>query len=218
MAVERLAGLPADLHLRPLAPLDRCRVQVLVPHRSALVLGSTQRPASVDAEALARSGLDLVRRRSGGGAVLVTPDDPLWVDVDLARADPRWDDDVTASFAWLGAAWAGALGELGLDVTVHAGPYEPGRWGGLVCFAGRGPGEVFLGGRKVVGIAQRRTRAGARFQSALARRWDPGPLVELLVAPDRRAEARSALADVAGGVDVEPEAVLSALARRLAPA
>ena len=40
-------------------------------------------------------------------------------------------------------------------------------WCPLVCFAGVGPGEVLAGGRKLVGISQRRTRAGARFQCAV---------------------------------------------------
>jgi lipoate-protein ligase A len=215
VAVERLEGLAAELHGRALEPADRCRVQVLVPRRPALVLGSTQRSDAVDDDALARRRLDLVRRRSGGGAVLVTPDDPLWVDVDLPRGDPRWADDVTASFAWLGAAWAGALGDVGLEVSAHPGPFEPGPWGRLVCFAGRGPGEVFREGRKVVGIAQRRTRAGARFQCALARRWDPEPLVDLLVEPGSRTAARAALADVAVGIDVDVDAVVAALAARI---
>jgi lipoate-protein ligase A len=148
------------------------RIEVLVPTTSAVVLGSTQ--AMPENEAI---GLDVVRRRSGGGAVLVTPDDPVWVDVDLPAGDPLWSDDVGHSFLWLGEAWAAALAALGLDGEVHRGPFEPGRWGKAVCFAGRGPGEVFVDGAKVVGLAQRRTRAGARFQCAVLRRWDPEPLI-----------------------------------------
>ena len=52
---------------------------------------------------------------------------------------------------------------------------------GAVCFAGLGPGEVTVDGRKVVGISQRRTRAWARFQCAALGRWDPAALAELLV-------------------------------------
>jgi hypothetical protein len=44
-------------------------------------------------------------------------------------------------------------------------------WSSRVCFAGTGAGEVLAGGRKVIGISQRRSRNGARFQCALYRHW-----------------------------------------------
>ena len=186
------------------------RVEVLVPTEPALVLGSTQTDDGVDA-----GELTVVRRRSGGGAVLVAPDDPLWVDVDLPADDPRWDDDVGRSFSWLGEAWADALDDLGVAAEVHRGGFEPGRWGRTICFAGRGPGEVFVDGAKVVGLAQRRTRAGARFQCAVPRRWDPTVLVEALLAPAERAAALEDLAAVARGPGVAPDALVVALLARL---
>jgi lipoate-protein ligase A len=184
------------------------RVEVLVPTVTAVVLGSTQ-------AAPADAGDDVVRRRSGGGAVLVAPDDPLWVDVDLPAGDPLWDDDVGRSFLWLGEAWAAVLRDLGLDAEVHRGGFEPGRWGRLVCFAGRGPGEVFVGGAKVVGLAQRRTRAGARFQCAVPSRWDPGRLVDVVVPAADRDGAREELVGVARGVDADPVDLVAGLLRAL---
>lgn len=174
--------------------VDVPTVTVLVAEAPAVVLGSTQ-PTP---DGPGPQGWEVVRRRSGGGAVLVGPDDPLWVDVDLPAADPRWRDDVGESFLWLGRAWAAALGG---GVVVHEGRFDPGRWGRAVCFAGRGPGEVFLGGAKVVGLAQRRTRDVARFQCAVPRRWDPEPLISCVVPPHDRARARRDLAAVAQGVD-----------------
>jgi lipoate-protein ligase A len=86
------------------------------------------------------------------------------------------------------------------------------QWSDLVCFAGIGPGELFVGDRKLVGMSQRRTRAGARFQCALPRRWSPEPLRSLL----RPAPAVGALdacgADV-GQVPVED--LIDALVRAL---
>jgi lipoate-protein ligase A len=186
------------------------RVEVLVPTVPALVLGSTQGADDLDAGDLA-----VVRRRSGGGAVLVGPDDPLWVDVDLPAGDPRWDDDVGRSFLWLGEAWAGALADLGVATAVHRGAFEPGRWGRTICFAGRGPGEVFLDGAKVVGLAQRRTRAGARFQCAVPLAWEPETLVSALVAPAERDRARADLVGVARSPGVAPGPLVDALLGRL---
>ena len=67
----------------------------------------------------------------------------------------------------------------------------PGRFGDLVCFAGRGPGEVFHGDRKVVGLSQWRAREGALFSSCAYLRWDPAPLLALV---DVDEEARAGLA------------------------
>ena len=44
------------------------------------MLGSTQRDDVVDGEALHLAGLEVVRRRSGGGAVLLVPDEHVWID------------------------------------------------------------------------------------------------------------------------------------------
>jgi hypothetical protein len=51
-----------------------------------------------------------------------------------------------------------------------------------VCFAGIGPGEVVTGDDKLVGISQRRSRAGARYQCAVHTTWSPQALVDLLLA------------------------------------
>lgn len=181
----------------------RRRVAVCRPTARAVVLGSTQRPSVVDAEAARAAGLDVVRRRSGGGAVLVAPDDPVWVDAWVPVADPLWSADVTGAFAWLGATWAGALSRLGLgDVQVQgAGPGACTRWSSLVCFGGVGAGEVSVDGRKVVGLAQRRNRAGAWFHGACVLRWDPTLLLEALdLSPGERAAAATGLGTAVIGV------------------
>ena len=158
------------------------------------------------------AGVDVVRRRSGGGAVLVVPGDLLWVDVVVPAGDPLWEADVGRAFHWLGEVWAGALAELGVDGVVHRGGLVASRWSGRVCFAGLGPGEVTVaGGAKLVGIAQRRTREAARFQCAALGRWDPAALVELLaLAPEERTDATAELAAVATGVGVGLDQLLDA--------
>jgi len=84
---------------------------------------------------------------------------------------------------------------------VHTGRSVPGPLGDLVCFAGRGPGEVFYGDRKIVGLSQWRSREGALFSSCAYLEWEPEPLLDLLSFDDAtRSDLAGALRDVAVGV------------------
>jgi len=158
------------------------RVLIHEVDHPTLVLGSAKRDGRwvPDEGRLRATGCNLVRRRSGGGGVLLRPGHVLWVDVILPRGDDLWDDDVARSGLWLGDVWAAVLGGFGLDAEVHRGHLVEGAWSEAVCFAGRGPGEVSVGGRKLVGTSQRRTREGAWFQCAVLLEWRPREMVDLL--------------------------------------
>ena len=156
-------------------PADgRRRVSRLHPAAPAVILGA----ASPDPFAGTRT--DVIRRRSGGGLVWLDPAVSTWIDVFVPAADPLWHPDVSRSFHWLGHRLATAFADLGVPASAHTGPYDPGPSGGLVCFASLGPGEVAVDGQKLVGISQRRTRRGARFQCIAYQRFDLGPLAALL--------------------------------------
>ena len=216
LAGER--GSAATFHARPVPSPAARTVTVVEVDRPALVLGSTQPEGVADRAAVALAGAELVRRASGGSAVLLEPGGPLWVDVVVPRDDPLWMDDVSRAFHWLGRAWAGALTSLGAVADVHEGPLRHSRWSPLVCFAGLGPGEVTIGGAKVVGVAQRRTRDGARFQCALLRHWDPAPILALLALdPEERARAAAELEGVAAGFDASPATLVEAFVAHLPP-
>jgi len=146
-----------------------------------LVLGSTQPTELVDPPAMRRRGVELARRRGGGGAVYLEPGCQLWLDAWIPRDDSLWSGDVSAAAAWVGAWWVDALARQGQHgFEVHRGRSVPGAFGELVCFAGRGPGEVFHGSQKVVGLSQWRSREGALFSACAYLRWDPASLLELL--------------------------------------
>jgi lipoate-protein ligase A len=168
-----------------------------------VVLGSTQ------PESVLVPGTPAVRRRSGGGAVLVEPGGLVWVDVFVPAGDPLWEVDVGLAFAWLGGVWAAALGG---SAQAHAGPLITTPWSKLVCFAGLGPGEVTVGAAKVVGMAQRRTRAGALFQCAALLEWRPERLLDrLALTDDQRRRGAEDLAGAARGVDVDLDTFLDRL-------
>ncbi|MET0458071.1 MAG: hypothetical protein ABW195_02410 [Ilumatobacteraceae bacterium] len=187
-AVGSFTGSAGSFHGRALDADPAPEVWAFAVDRPALVLGSTQRAEVVDAAACAAAGVEVVRRRSGGGLVLLEPGGAVWFDVVVPAPVLRAvgvGDDVGASMRWLGGHVVTALGELGVDgVDVHRGGMDAcSTWCPLVCFAGLGPGEVLRDGVKLVGLSQRRTRAGARFQCAVHVRWSPERLTPLLAGP-----------------------------------
>jgi lipoate-protein ligase A len=188
--------------------------------RPTLVLGSTQPDTLVDRGRAAAAGVDVVRRHSGGGAVLLRPGETVWADVFLPADDPLTDSDVGRAFLWLGRVWARALASVGVaGATVHEGaPQPPTAWSAAVCFAGLGPGEVTVDGAKVVGISQRRRREGALFQCGALVRWAPFDLLDLLARPDDgRAAAGGSLDPVAAGTGVDPDRLAYAFEAALNP-
>lgn len=109
----------------------------------------------------------------------------MWIDVEIPRQHPLWLNDVGQSSLWLGEVFKNELISLGEErLEIHRGALVKSKWSAIICFAGKGPGEVFThDGRKVVGISQRRTRDWARFQCAISLQWRPELLRELLNDP-----------------------------------
>ncbi len=178
--VIRQRGDAATFHGRDLPDPPGRELWLFEVSRPALVLGSARRDlAYLDTELAAANGIEIVRRRSGGAAVLLEPGQVVWADVIVPRHDSLWHDDIGRATWWVGHWWQRALAALGVASAVHQGAMVPGPWSDRLCFAGLGPGEVLIGGRKAVGVAQRRTRHGARFQTCALRQWDPTLLAAL---------------------------------------
>lgn len=182
--VERREATVAELHGLGI-PEDPVRtVRIHRPANGAIVLGSAQPDSDVDHEAVRRHGLTIVRRASGGGAVLVQPADLVWIDVVVPRDDQLWRDDVGKAFSWLGAVWVQVLQCLDVRaVSMHEGAMVTTEWSRKICFAGLGPGEVLSNGRKLIGISQKRTRNGALFQASVLLRFDLERMIDVLALP-----------------------------------
>jgi lipoate-protein ligase A len=211
--IEGWEGSAEALHEESVPAEPVRAVWILEVDRPALVLGSTQDEQVADHAVAAALGIEVVRRRSGGGAVLLVPGEVAWLDVIVPVGDPLWRDDVGESSQWLGQVWQAALADLGLPGTsVHTGPLACGPLGRLVCFCAVGPGEVTLGERKVVGISQRRTRTAARFQCAVYVYWDQGLLGPLLRLTE---PATAAVEQSAMGVGIPADDIVTAFLRRL---
>jgi lipoate---protein ligase len=188
--------------VEPYRASGRRRVVVREVDRKVLVLGSTQPRSLADPVRSQRAGVTVLRRRSGGGAVYLAPAAEVWVDVWLPRGDPLWSDEPRRSAEQVGEWWAQALAASGATgISVHRGASVPAPGSDVACFAGVGPGEVVADGRKVVGLAQWRSRQGALVHGCAYRRWEPGPLVDVLAMEEgRRAALDESLQTVATGL------------------
>jgi lipoate-protein ligase A len=189
-----------------------------------VVLGAGQDRAVVRVGEADAQGFGVVRRRSGGGVVHLVPGSTVWADLWIPRGDPLWDDDVIEAPMWVGACWAAALGDLGVrDTGVHTGrSRSPDGETAVLCFACTGSGEVTVGGRKLVGVAQWRCREGALFSTALYRTWEASVVAPLVAPPSRVQDVTRSLAsvciglaDLLGPPGPEPDTVADALEAHL---
>jgi lipoate-protein ligase A len=206
------------------------RIRVLDVSAPALVLGRAQAEEHVDAGRAAAAGVEVVRRRSGGGAVLMVPHGAVWIDIVVPAGDPLWASDIGRAMWWVGEVWVAALDAVGgPHGEVWRGPLQRTAWSDRVCFGGLGAGEVTIGekkvggkgapGPKIVGVAQRRTRRGALFQCTALVDWHPEDTLDLLALPEsRRRSGASELAGVAVGVGERAEALAEAVIRQVVEA
>lgn len=180
-----MTGSCEEFHHRAFPQGEEPVISLFTPKRDAIVLGSTQERSLLNETACLSHDVEIVKRRSGGGLVLLSADSTLWVDVEIPSDHSLWLNDVGASSLWLGQVFVEVLTELGQEnLELHRGALMKSPWSSLICFAGKGPGEVFAAdGSKIVGISQRRTRDWARFQCAVSLKWRPELLRELLSEP-----------------------------------
>ena len=156
----------AELHdYDALRRLTDATLFVVHPAQRVAVLGSSQSREVLNEERAASTPVR--RRRGGGGLVLLDPDD-VWIDWWIPATDDRWRSDVRASSIEVGDWWRQALSVRTNDtVTVHRGALEGDQVHRVTCFAGRGPGEVFVEDRKAVGLTQWRVREGIFVSTVL---------------------------------------------------
>ncbi len=147
----------------------------------AVSIGRNQDVAEAcDPVACVAAGWDVVRRPTGGRAVLHAADEVTYsVALPLEQAPPG----VLAAYAWLARALVAAYRRLGLPAELAPGRHLAARSG--ACFDAPAAHEVVVGGRKLAGSAQVR-RAGYLLQhGSLPVTFDPQLHASLLgLAPD----------------------------------
>ncbi len=137
----------------------------------ALSIGYAQPIASVDRSRAAQLGVDIVRRPTGGQAIL--HHDELTYAVALPRGHPLADDGVLESYGVISRGLTAGLVVLG--IAPRAGPWGPSSEpkSTSVCFASPSRHEIAVDGHKVIGSAQTRLHRGILQHGSIVLAHDP---------------------------------------------
>ncbi len=149
---------------------------------ATLSLGRSQpSQGSHDPRVLAREGIGLVRRPTGGAGVLHEHERTYAVIGALGA--PPFPRGVVATYRAVAEALRSGLSKLGIDAL----PTEPRpaarRPEDASCFSGTGAWELVVAGRKIVGSAQARRHGAFLQHGAVPIRLEPGRLGSVMGAP-----------------------------------
>jgi len=121
---------------------------------AAVTVGYNQDFSAFDETGILAAGYDLVRRPTGGRAILHA--DELTYAVIGTSPGPVFGASLHETYMKINQALLAFLADLGLVAGISEGESrEEAR--GLVCFRSAGRHEISVAGRKVIGSAQRRT-------------------------------------------------------------
>jgi lipoate-protein ligase A len=179
---------------------------------ACLSLGRAQPLADVDLQALQAAGFDLVRRPTGGRAILHA--DELTYSVVAPQEEPRVAGGIVESYRRLSAGLVCGLERLGVTDLVADERVEDRRLEGPVCFEVPADYEITVGGRKLAGSAQMRAQRVVLQHGALPLHGDIARICPLLAAhPDpARVRARATTTEEALGRPVTWDEAAEAVA------
>ncbi len=166
-------------------------------------LGRHQSLADLDIERIQQLGYGVVRRATGGRAILHI--DELTYSIAGTAKDAGLDGAILDSYNQLSSGLVLGLQRLGIDAVKAPASNRASADASPVCFEVPSAYEITVGGRKLIGSAQSR-RAGYVLQhGSLPLTGDVARLVDVLAVEDesQRSELRTALAERATTVERE---------------
>ncbi len=133
---------------------------------ACLSLGHAQSFADVDMERLKSRGWEVVRRVTGGRAILHT--DELTYSVTGSAEEPVLAGGILESYNHLAQALIFAMRELGLPVEMKEQADQPAAKNlNPVCFEAPSTYEITVNGKKIIGSAQARKKEGVLQHGSL---------------------------------------------------
>lgn len=158
----------------------------------AVSLGRHQPITDIAKDVVEELGYDIVRRPTGGRAILHT--DELTYAVTAAADEPRVSGSLMDAYLRLSNALLNGLQRVGLHADKAAGDVRAGPNVSAACFEVPSAYEITAHGKKLIGSAQSR-RAGYVLQhGSLPLVGDIGRLIDVLALPDeQRAQLRAEL-------------------------
>ena len=157
---------------------------------ACLSLGYAQPFGDVNLPALAAHGWEIVRRPTGGRAILHT--DELTYSVTAPLDEPRVSGTILESYSRLANALIRAVRELGLPVEMQENEPVEKRGNNPVCFEVPSTYEITVGGKKLIGSAQARRKEGVLQHGSLPLYGDLTRITQALIFSDDSARQRAA--------------------------
>jgi lipoate-protein ligase A len=153
-----------------------------------LSLGRNQPVGDADLAACQAAGVDVVRRPTGGRAILHT--DELTYSVTLLSGDPRAAGGVGESYRRLSEGLLAGLRCLGVEAVQALGQRKPASGLTAICFETPSDYEITAGGRKLIGSAQWRSRGRVLQHGTLPLHGDLTRVVSCLSMSDGEREVQ----------------------------
>jgi lipoate-protein ligase A len=157
---------------------------------ACLSLGYTQPAGDVDADKLAAYQWDLVRRPTGGRAILHT--DELTYSVIAPLGEPVVIGNVLESYQRIAQALLLALQYLGLPARADKDYHNSSQPSGPVCFDVPSHYEITVNGKKLIGSAQARRKQGVLQHGTLPLYGDLTRITRCLVFPSEEMRTMAA--------------------------
>jgi len=168
---------------------------------ACLSLGYAQSFKDVDVARLKSNGWEVVRRVTGGRAILHV--DELTYSITAPPGEPRVQGSILESYHRLAQALVFAVRELGLPVEMEENPPPVGAAKGPVCFEVPSAYEIVVARKKLIGSAQARKKEGVLQHGTLPLRGDLTRITQALVFAEEAAREQAARKLLAHATTVE---------------
>jgi lipoate-protein ligase A len=154
-----------------------------------LSIGYFQEMKKIDLEGVKKHGYGLVRRLTGGRAVL--HENELTYSVVVSEEHPDMPKNVTEAYRVISEGILQGFRELGLDADFSIPMEKLKRTQSAVCFDQPSWYELVVGGRKAAGSAQTRKKGVILQHGAIPLDIDEDKLFDLFVYPSREAREKA---------------------------